>query len=383
MSRRTVEICITNMQAASITERSINSARGIQISGFRVFFVHISVYMIVSAALVIFATDSLFADERGDKLDRIESQVERGDLKGAARLLSELSQVSHRSPREMAIRARLEAEGQRSIEFLSAALRNAESPRDRERILLLQARYYQAGESWDSLGTVISAYNHEFKRGELRHEFARLEVFLAERLGNLASAERLVSQMARSASNADVREWAVFMEARYQVHSRATRKEGRRALGRIATSRGSQMAPLALYLTSQEYIRAKDFDNAALDFSILREAYPDAVGSDDLIDGISALDAGGGGGDGDVERLIGALYSVQVGVFSVKDNASQQKKRFARYDKQVDIKRKTISGKSYYAVYVGKFRSAEDAQAFKKTLELSEKELFSIVLRDG
>ncbi|MBN4076618.1 SPOR domain-containing protein [Gemmatimonas aurantiaca] len=321
------------------------------------------------------------ASERTERLDEIEKLVSRGEIRKASDLLSELSQVSHRSPREMAIRARLEPAGARSIEFLLAANKVADNPRDRERIFLSQARYYQSGESWDSLAMVLRAYDREFKRGELRYEFARLQVFLFERRGELSSAQRLVAQMSRSVSNSDIREWASFMHARYQLSS-ATNVEKRQAkkqLARIAGANGSQMAPLALYLLSQGNIAVKDFDNAALNFSILREAYPDAIGADDLIDGISALASTGG----DVERLIGSLYSVQVGVFSKKDNAKRQKKRFERYAKPVEIRRKNISGKYYFAVYVGEFRSAEDALAFKKTLELSEKELFSVILRDG
>jgi lipopolysaccharide biosynthesis regulator YciM len=345
-------------------------------------------FLYLSLGLLIFTLSCItpvrvLADERSDKLDRIEKLVDQGELSQAQRLLSELSQVSHRSPRELAVRARLKTDGVSSNEFLQAALKVAENPRDRERVYLLSARFYQASESWDSLQMVIRAYEREFKRGELRYEFARLSVFALERTGDYAGAQELVSQMARSASNADVREWATLMKARLQLRSKSRQKEGRRELNRVSASRGSEMAPLALYLTSQEDMRAGDFDGAALNFSILREAYPDAIGSDDLIDGISALDASGGGADGEVERLIGALYSIQVGVFSVKENANNQKKRFELYDKEVEVKRKHISGKSYYAVYVGKFRSAEAAEAFKKTLELSEKALFTIVLRDG
>ncbi|MFQ5608525.1 MAG: SPOR domain-containing protein, partial [Candidatus Zixiibacteriota bacterium] len=125
---------------------------------------------------------------------------------------------------------------------------------------------------------------------------------------------------------------------------------------------------------------SKHFDDAALNQSILREAYPHAVGSDDLIDVISALSTGDSD-DGEVEKLVGSFYSIQVGVFSVRANAEKQRRRFERYGEPVNVQVKKISGRKYYAVYVGGFTSADKAGALRTTLERSENELYSIVLR--
>ena len=65
----------------------------------------------------------------------------------------------------------------------------------------------------------------------------------------------------------------------------------------------------------------------------------------------------------------------------MRDNARDMKKRMEKYDQQIEIKDKTISNKSYYVVYVGKFTSSDEAIAFKTRLESQENEAFQVVAR--
>ena len=52
-----------------------------------------------------------------------------------------------------------------------------------------------------------------------------------------------------------------------------------------------------------------------------------------------------------------------------------------KYGKRVEIKEKKISEKNYFVVYVGRFKSTDDAIAFKTILEKSENEAFQVVAR--
>ena len=81
------------------------------------------------------------------------------------------------------------------------------------------------------------------------------------------------------------------------------------------------------------------------------------------------------------ERITGTTYSVQVGVFSVGDNARNFAGRLKKYGEPVEINEKMISGKKYYVVYAGRFLSSEKAMAFKTRLESSEKEAFQVIAR--
>ncbi len=329
-------------------------------------------------ALLVFS-DASFGSSRNDKLREIEALIDNGSPDEAARKLSELASANARSPEELIIVARLESDGKVGAGFLRAALKGAEYPRQREKIYLDLARYYQALGNLPKLRIALSQHRREFPRSEFRDEFTKLRVFLAEREGEFSQAKSLCRRALKGSSKAEMREWSRLALARFELREKATHRGGRNNAFRISSSQSSSLAPVALYLLAEDDTRANDYDQAALDFNILREAYPNAIGAYDLIEHISGIDAAAD--KGEAEKLIGSFYSIQVGVFTVKDNARSQKKQFENYGEPVEIARKTISGKRYYAVYVGRFVSADAAAVFKRTLERSEKDLFNIALR--
>lgn len=329
--------------------------------------------------LTLVGADVSQAASRADKLREIRTLIENGSPAEASRKLSELSSASSRTADELIVRARLEPKGSSAAEFLTAALAGEEHPREREKIYLNLARYYQALGSRSRLSALLKRHDREFVRSEFRDEFIRLHVFLAEREGDFERAKSICRKALKSSSDADMREWARLALARFELRQKSSQKRGRNHAFRVSSSSASPMAPVALYVLAENDASGGDYDQAALDFNILREAYPHAIGAFDLIERISDIDTQPG--EGEAERLIGSFYSIQVGVFTVKDNAQRQKKQFESYGEPVEITRKTISGKRYYAVYVGRFRSADAAAAFKRTLERSEKDLFNIALR--
>jgi cell division septation protein DedD len=135
--------------------------------------------------------------------------------------------------------------------------------------------------------------------------------------------------------------------------------------------------PQSLYLLA---LVASKADDAVFYYNILREEYPAAVGLDALADKIAGMSSPDAGSTA-AERKTGTFYSVQVGVFSQEDNAKRQAKAFSRYDRQVDISKKVISGQEYRVVYVGRFSSYLEAQDFKKLLEANHNEVFQVVAR--
>ncbi|MCP4705546.1 MAG: SPOR domain-containing protein, partial [candidate division Zixibacteria bacterium] len=77
----------------------------------------------------------------------------------------------------------------------------------------------------------------------------------------------------------------------------------------------------------------------------------------------------------------GTFYSVQVGVFSIRDNAKALSRSLKKYGKRIDVKEKEISDKNYYVVYVGRFKSTDEAIAFKAILEKSENQAYQVIAR--
>ena len=85
--------------------------------------------------------------------------------------------------------------------------------------------------------------------------------------------------------------------------------------------------------------------------------------------------------DNQAEKLTGTYYSVKVGVFSEKGNAKRQRDLFKDYGHEIEIKDKTISGRKYHVVYVGRFQDYQQALAFQAQLEAAHNEPFQVVAR--
>ena len=62
-------------------------------------------------------------------------------------------------------------------------------------------------------------------------------------------------------------------------------------------------------------------------------------------------------------------FAVQVGAFSTAENANKQKIFFQNIGESVDILNKVKSGRSFYLVWIGNFRSYEEARKFANELK--------------
>ena len=151
-------------------------------------------------------------------------------------------------------------------------------------------------------------------------------------------------------------------------------------LRKLSREKSGPGVPQALYMLASRAIENKQTDDAVFYYNILREGYPNAVGLDALVEKMADLSTPDTD-DAAAEKLTGTFYSIQVGVFSKKENAKRQAKIFSRYDQKVDIKTKTISNKKYRVVYIGRFQTYDAALKFKKMLEASHNEVFQVVAR--
>jgi len=68
-----------------------------------------------------------------------------------------------------------------------------------------------------------------------------------------------------------------------------------------------------------------------------------------------------------------APYTLQVGAFSTAQNAEKQKTYFEELGYNVEVSNKIRSGKSMYLVWVGSFKTAEEARSFGKQVKAKYK----------
>lgn len=123
----------------------------------------------------------------------------------------------------------------------------------------------------------------------------------------------------------------------------------------------SEWADDALYKIYQYYYSIGLYKTAAQKYERLKQAYPSSAylvhgeprGTDREAEAVERL---GSAGSSD-----GGTYAVQVGAFSTAENASKQKRFFHSVGYPVEILNKVKRGKSYYLVWVGSFKSYDEA----------------------
>jgi tetratricopeptide (TPR) repeat protein len=123
----------------------------------------------------------------------------------------------------------------------------------------------------------------------------------------------------------------------------------------------SDWADDALYKVYQYYYSLGGYKTAAQKLEQLKRFYPN---SPYLVKG-EAREVAERGAESDklesVRTSEGGAFAVQVGAFSTAENANKQKRLLGNVGQPVDILNKVKHGRSYYLVWVGNFKSYEEA----------------------
>ena len=108
-------------------------------------------------------------------------------------------------------------------------------------------------------------------------------------------------------------------------------------------------------------------------FTLYRESYPRGlVPQFEFAPGASAR----------ADEAAGVEYTIQVGVFGEHANAVRQAERFKQAGYKVELKPRTLSGQKYTAVWVGRYRTQNEAQEARRRLEERFSETFRVVVRE-
>lgn len=311
--------------------------------------------------------------------DKIYSLIVDGRLREAAELLSEVSTASSRDGNKLFYLSLLEGNADKSARLMEAALKASVGAVYRQEIYYRLAQYYLLKRDLGRLGELVSQYRAMWEAGKYRKEMLRMSVLVDEGQEAYDAAIRQIDRYLLEYSRGEPAQWGMVDKARVmRSFNKGVGSYGQ--LKKLSREKSGPGVPLALYMLAVDAIDGDRIDEAIFYFNLLREGYPSAVGLDALFEEMESISSSYDR-DNAAEKLTGTFYSVQVGVFSVKDNARKQADRFRRYEKRVDIKTKTISGVKYRVVYVGRFADYESAHKFKKMLETDHNELFQVVAR--
>jgi tetratricopeptide (TPR) repeat protein len=304
--------------------------------------------------------------------------IDEGKIDEARRVIAESSTASYRDGTLLYYQALLEPDGKKSMQFHDAAFKANMESRFLEHSTYLRALYYLADRDYEKLGTTAEAYLQYWKDGKYRTEILRLAALALKKQKEVIKAnnfrERLIKEFAgRPAGKEGELDEAVRLYEKKDYIAAQNICRG------LSNSKYDNVVPPALYLLSNYAIVQKRTDDAILYYNVLKETYPEAIGLDDLAESLGRLYKVSA--DNKAEKMTGTVYSVQVGVFSVKDNAEKLADRMKQYGEKVEVTNKIISDKKYYVVFVGRFQSSEQAMNFKSRLEASEREAFQVIAR--
>lgn len=311
-------------------------------------------------------------------IDEIYNEYADGRIDEARSKLQELPRISARDGNRLFLSAVLEKEGRPAEEKLNAALT---SNIDGKFIEEASFRLMQIAEARGDTTSVLKygkSYLDTWEMGRFREQvLASLAAFSPR---HSKEQDRYLDLLIDEEAGSYYGQYARLVKADYAFQNKKY-SEAERLCRKVNNAADDNLSAASLVILSRIGLMKNNAERALFNYNILHEQYGNAIGEEDLLDALKQLSDSRSGVE-QTEVFEGITYSVQVGVFAEKDNAERMEKRIEGYGYKVRIKRRTISGKSYYVVLAGKFKTMKDARTAKARLELGEDQIFKVAVND-
>jgi tetratricopeptide (TPR) repeat protein len=328
---------------------------------------------IVSSAIVVLALSGPAQSES------VYSLIQRGRFDEARDSLSRQASASVRDGDALFCQALLETNGAAAARLMEAALGAPNGSTHAEEITYRLAQYYHFRRDYNRVSELVDNYLTDWSKGSFRGRMLRLSVLADERAGELDAALRQCDRYLVENSSGESQQWGLIDKARV-MEANGKSIGAAETVKQLSRSRRGPGVPQALYLLGMQAVAKRRADDAILYYNMIHEAYPSAVGLDQLTSGLGEMPDEPRSGNR-AELATDTYYSIKVGVFSEAENALRQAEKFKAPGVKVDIESKKISGRDYRVVYVGRFQDYEAAVRFKLQLEAANNESFQVVAR--
>ncbi len=311
--------------------------------------------------------------------ENVYSLIKKGRLAEAKDSLSQRSSALNRNGDDLFFLSMLDESADKSAQLMEASLRASVSASFRQEIYFKLAHYYFIKKDFRLLKKTVDEYLLNWENGKYRSEMFRFRVYFEENKKNFNSAIKGIDRYLLEYNKNDNYQYGLIDKARIMYRYKKF-VGANKLLRNLSREKSGPGVPQALYALATDAIKNKKTDDAVFFYNIHRDGFPHSIGLDATIDKLSGMTTSGDR-DNRAEEYTGTFYSVQVGVFSSKSNASNFSKSFKTYNKKIDIKSKRISDKKYYVVFVGHFSTYNLAYTFKETLESKHREVFQVIAR--
>jgi len=313
----------------------------------------------------------------GDKAPDIYNLINRGQLREAEQKLQNLPTAAGRDGNHLFLTALLERDARQAAELLKAALASNLDDRyrndaERRLVCIEEAVGMTANSKRQAYDLLMRTV------GEPRA--ALLATLAANTDPSTQEHKRYLYTLIEEHDNAYFAQYGRLARA-YQEY-RAGHYESAVTLCRqINGAKNDDLSAAALVLISRIALERGEETRALLNYNIIREKYPYAIGEDFLLGALKRISSEQSGEESR-EVIEGISYSIQIGVYSVKDNAESMKDRIEKYGLKGRLVRRSISGNTYHVVLAGMFKTMEEAENMRRRLESGEGEVFKVVVND-
>lgn len=329
----------------------------------------------VSGILILIA---LFSGQavRGDILGLIQS----GRADDALDSISDLGSTFAERGNVLFYRGLLETDADSSARLLEAARQDKVDSAYADVIAFRLAFYYLLKGNDTQAAQEATRYLSLSPRGNEALAMSRILVLKQEQEGERDEAASAIDFLLEQNPRGDARQWSLIDKARVSDEIGDQAAGVTKALTKLSQERSGPGVATAMYMLVRNAVAAKQFDDAVLYFGLLKEESPHAVGLASLADQLGDIPEDELK-DSRAEQATGTYYAVKVGVFSQRANADQQADKCRVPGQPSVVDAKQISGKTYYIVYVGRYRAFAEAEQLKSKLEDRLNDSFQVVAR--
>lgn len=324
---------------------------------------------------ILFMAAPIAADAR---IDKIYQQFQDGEISRAREEFRRLPQTTARDGNRLFITSLLESHGPSARSQMMAALKS-----DLDGKYLEQARFrliLLASAAGDT-AAVLSQASEFLDRWESSRFREALLALMAAHTGRGGSERsRYLDLLIDEYPGSYYGQYARLARIR-AAFDRRQFKTATTLCRQINNSPVDDLTPLSLIMLARIALERGDSEKALLNYNILNEQYRYVIGMNDLFAALKRESDEQSGREA-TEIHKGITFSVQVGVFSVKDNAKRLSKRIEAYGYETRLEKRNISGKDYYVVLAGKFETLQRAETARQKLEMGENEIFKVVVID-
>ncbi len=324
--------------------------------------------------ILLLLVGPLRADET---IDKIYDHIRDGDLASARERYQELPAMTVRDANRLFVAALLEADGAAARDLLKTAVALDLDGRYRQEAAF---RLIQLAAAAGDTAAVIQQGTEFLYRWETSDFRARLLAILAAFSRDGSSEQKRYLGFLEDQYPGDYFGQFARLTKAEQAFNAAQYKTATTLCRRVNNAADGNLDAVSMILLSRIALQNREYERALFNYNILEEKYGHAIGQDELLSALRRSAEGENPAEPPGPAV--TSYAVQVGVFSMKDNARSMAERVEEYGYVSDIRAREISGKTYHVVSAGRFESLNDAQAARKRLEQGENEIFKVVIVD-